>query len=181
MPDSKKEGSVLGQIVVAVVVALLAGGTAPWWWQEVLGDKSKDDASTPAPTETSNSGKVDSSFNYDSISGNWIVIEKLKPEQGSWEIMWEFVADVYENTLTLRGNKIRVNGKEPSLGEKQALSIFKLTLDGLQAEGTFEETNYRNETLRGNIKMTFANDFKSFSGRVFQGDEEVGTFIGNKQ
>jgi hypothetical protein len=171
MSDNKKESSVLGQIIVAVVVALLAGGTSPWWWQEFFGDKKSD----PAPLPSNHS------FKNDAISGKWVVIEKVKPEQGGWEIIWEFTANVSEKSLTLKGHKTRVNGKEPTRGEKKAVSIFNLTLDGVKAEGTFEETNYRNETLRGNIKMMFAGDFMSLSGRVFQGDEEVGTFTGNKQ
>jgi hypothetical protein len=189
MSGDKKDGGILPQIMVPVAVALLAGGSAPWWWDKIISPLLTPPSplltptplpqtptplpQTPIPTQTA--------VTYDSISGNWVVIENLKTEQGWWTIIWAFTADVYKTSLTLRGNKKRVNGKEPTLGEKQAIVIFKLTLDGIRATGAFEETNYRNETLQGTIEIVFANDFKSFSGRVFQGGEKVGTLIGNKQ
>jgi hypothetical protein len=96
-------------------------------------------------------------LDYSSVSGTWLVVEKVKPEQGGWEIVWLYDAIVRDDTLEMKGRKTRVDSKEPTSGEKMALSIFNLSLKGLKAEGKFEEENYRGEILRGDIKMIFCN------------------------
>jgi hypothetical protein len=119
MSGDKKDGGIWGQIIVAGVVAILTRGTSPWWWDKLVSPSRNPPSSLLTPTSLPPaSTPTQTAIRYDSISGNWVVIEKVKPEQGGWEIIWAFTADVYETSLTLRGNKKRVNGNEPILGEK---------------------------------------------------------------
>lgn len=107
--------------------------------------------------------------------------ETIKMESSKLEIVWRLNAVVNGRTLTLRGRKYRVNGEVPTSSEKQALLIFRLSLDRLQAKGVFEETNYKNETLQGMINIIFSEKSTSFRGSVFQEGKVIGTLLGKRE
>jgi hypothetical protein len=149
---------------------------------QINGSKSEEILEGERPQMNSSIGReMSGDLNHNLIAGDWIVIEKVKPEQGGYNIIWLYTATVRSNILTMEGRKTRVNDKEPTSGEKDALSVFRLVLDELKAGGKFEEKNYRDEILQGNIEMFFDSDLTSLHGSVFQGGKEIATFTGSKQ
>jgi hypothetical protein len=118
---------------------------------------------------------------YNMIAGDWVMVENVKPEDGGYNIIWSYNATLQNGILTMRGRKTQVNNKEPTWGEKKALSIFRLTLDGFKAKGKFEEEDYKHEILQGNVEIIFDADLLSLRGSVLREGKEIATFTGSKQ
>jgi hypothetical protein len=138
--------------------------------------------STTAPSPSVQSQPNISSIpKYELAQGEWKIIENIKQEQGGYEIVWKYNASIFDDNLRMKGRKTIVNSKESTIGEKQAISVYNLTFKGHEAEGRFEEINYKNEILRGIAKITFDKDLKSFSGSLYQDGKEVSTLYGTKQ
>jgi hypothetical protein len=148
----------------------------------------KSDASDPTPSLQPNSSpgnqptsSLSSLPEYRSLEGKWLIVEKVKPEHGNWDVIWEYDAKVSNKVLMMRGRKTRVNGREPSKGEIMAISTYRMDIEDFNAKGDFEETNYRKEILRGLVKISFAKNLKSFNGTLYQGNQEIASMTGNKQ
>jgi len=82
--------------------------------------------------------------------GRWIVREIVLPSQGGWDITWEYQGVTRDNRWTGKGRKVRVNGKDPTQGEKAAVSI--LSLDsvlgaGISLRGEASEENFRGQVI----------------------------------
>ncbi len=133
---------------------------------------------TPSPSVQSQT--ISSIPKYELVQGEWKIIENVKPEQGGYEIVWKYSSSIFDGNIRMKGQKKTVNSKESTVGEKQAISVYDLTLKGYEAEGRFEEINYKNEVLRGTIKITFDQDLKSFSGSLYQKGKEVSTLYGTR-
>ncbi len=115
-------------------------------------------------------------------SGEWVVNEEVIPELGGYDITWRFILRVDGKSLVGDGTKIRVDGEEPTRGERAARLTMVLTFNGLTAEGPIEEVNYRNETLTGHFKIHFSEDFSSFEGIFERKNGAVGaTLAGRKR
>ena len=121
--------------------------------------------------------------NHNFLEGKWIVEERATSELENWKVItWDYDLKISNNTLKLEGRKIGVDGKEPTRGERLAVSILELEYDGFyQANGRFEETNYRGEVLQGAVKLDFATDLKSFNGVARGRSENTSSITGRKQ
>jgi hypothetical protein len=112
--------------------------------------------------------------------GEWEITEQLKSQKDSTKIFWIYQSNILNNTLRMRGKKIKVNDKEPTESEKKAISVFNLTFKGYQAEGEFEESNSKDNVLRGTVKINFSEKLTSLSGHLYENGREVSTLVGNK-
>jgi hypothetical protein len=116
------------------------------------------------------------------LAGNWKVIEKLKAQEDSSEIDWQYSADIVnKDTLRLSGRKIKVNKKEPSKQEKTARSIYNCKFRGRQSDCKFDELNSTNPVLSGEAKLEFKETFESFSGSAYENGKEVSILSGYRQ
>jgi hypothetical protein len=114
--------------------------------------------------------------------GRWKITEKLRLSQDSSEIDWEYSASIVNNNmLVMKGQKIKVNDKEPSKNEKEAISVYKLTFEGNQAKGEYDELNSKNPVLSGKVKLIFTDTFTSFSGSTYENGKETSTLHGYKR
>jgi hypothetical protein len=123
---------------------------------------------------------------YDQLAGTWKVIEKVRPEQGGYEIFWTYDSKILGTSVTMEGKKTRVNDpgstreRELTADEKGTVSVYSLALNGPAAIGTFEERDSHGEIIHGNLRIQFARDLKTFSGSCLEGDTEVSGIIGTK-
>jgi len=112
-----------------------------------------------------------------------MVIEKVRPEHGGWEIIWLYDATVLGNQLTMQGRKTVVNEpsstqeKELTADEKATVSIYTLLLTGLEGEGTSEEKDSHGFVNRSDVKVSFAPDLMSFTGT----EGNVSALAGSRQ
>ena len=70
--------------------------------------------------------------------------------------------------------------KDPTSGEKKAISICNLRFKGNQAEGECEELNYKSEVLTTDVKLIFQDDFKSVGGYFVNNGRRGPKLIGTK-
>jgi hypothetical protein len=135
---------------------------------------------TPSPSVQSQPNIISSVPKYELAQGEWRIIENVKLEQGGYRIVWKYNSNILDGNLRMKGRKIAVNHKESTIGEKQAISVYNLMFKGHKAEGEFEEINYKNEILRGVVKITFDKNLESFSGSLYQDGKEVSTLYGTR-
>jgi hypothetical protein len=67
-----------------------------------------------------------------------------------------------------------VDHANPTVGEKQAISVCNLKLKGNQAEGECDESNAKGDVLKTNVKLTFGEDFTLVTG-YFEKDGRRGS------
>ena len=96
--------------------------------------------------------------------GEWEIVEKLKIEDKSLNIVWKYIPSLKDNTLILKGRKVKVNYKDPTSGEKLATSICTLKLKEKKAEGECKEFNAQGGLLETNVKLEFSDNFRSVTG-----------------
>lgn len=118
---------------------------------------------------------------YRDLSGKWMVIENVRPEHGGYEITWNYEATVLGSLLTMQGKKTLIDGHKPTVSEKATVSVYTLTLGGLEVEGTSDERNANGAILRSTLKIHFAENLMSFSGTLQSGGADISTLNGNKQ
>lgn len=107
----------------------------------------------------------DRSYDYAQAEGEWRIVERAESDNLEWKHMtWAFTFNVEGKHLRGDGRKIRVNGNEPTSGEKQARLTLNLTFSGLKAEGNAIEINHRNERFESVFELLFSDDFSSFEG-----------------
>jgi hypothetical protein len=112
--------------------------------------------------------------------GEWEIIEKVKIREKNVDIVWKYKPNIKDNVLRLRGQKIKVDYKDPTSGEKKAISVCNLRFKGNQAQGECEESNSKGDVLITDVKLIFQDDFKSVTG-YFEKDGRKGPqLIGTK-
>jgi hypothetical protein len=112
--------------------------------------------------------------------GEWEIIEKVTIREKNVDIVWKYKPNIKDNILRLRGQKIKVDYKDPTSGEKKAISVCNLKFKGNQAEGECEESNAKGDVLITDVKLIFQDDFKSVTG-YFEKDGRRGPqLIGTK-
>lgn len=114
------------------------------------------------------------------VTGKWMITEHVAESQGGWVILWNYELSIIDNSVTLRGAKIRVNDKAPTSGELRAKSIISVRLEGHEGIGNFEEINHKNQKITGNVKLNFAHDWKSLTGYSFNDSEQISTYSGHR-
>jgi len=114
------------------------------------------------------------------LTGKWMITERVAESQGGWVILWNYELSMTDNSVTLRGAKIRVNDKAPTSGELRAKSIINVRLEGHEGIGNFEEINHKNQKITGNVKLSFAHDWKSLTGYSFSDSEQISTYSGHR-
>jgi hypothetical protein len=108
--------------------------------------------------------------------GEWEITEKVKIQGKNVDIVWKYRPNIKDNTLRLRGQKIKVDYANPTIGERKAISVCNLLLKGNQAEGECEESNAKDEVLRANVKLTFTENFTLVTG-YFEKDGRRGSIL----
>jgi hypothetical protein len=133
-------------------------------------------AKPPSPPEPISPTPVPLSL----AQGEWEIIEKVTIREKNVDIVWKYRPNIKDNTLRLRGQKIKVDYKDPTSGEKKAISVCNLKFKGNQAEGECEESNSKGDVLITDVKLIFQDDFKSVTG-YFEKDGRRGPqLIGTK-
>jgi hypothetical protein len=133
-------------------------------------------AKPPSPTEPILPTPVPPSL----AQGEWEIIEKVTIREKNVDIVWKYKPNIKENTLRLRGQKMKVDYKDPTSGERKAISVCNLKFKGNQAEGECEESNAKGDVLITDVKLIFQDDFKSVTG-YFEKDGRRGPqLIGTK-
>ena len=103
------------------------------------------------------------------LRGHWEVVERpVRTGQGWDNIVWRYQIGGEGDEVTVAGRKVKVDGKEPTRGEKAAKTAGTLKLVGSKALGVVMETNFRGQQLRGRWEMEVSDGGKSFSGTVFE-------------
>jgi hypothetical protein len=115
------------------------------------------------------------------VKGKWRITENGKLKGGSLEIVWDYSSNVVNGNIRMRGTKVKVNDKSASSSEKQAISVYNLTLKDNQAEGDFEESNYQGKVTRGKVKLNFTENFTLVSGYLENDGGEGSTLLGEKK
>lgn len=123
---------------------------------------------------------------YRELNGTWLIFEQVNKDHGGWEIIWSYAASVSGSQLAMHGKKTTVNEpgsaapRELAPGEKATVSVYSLTLAGLEAEGTSDEQD-PNGHVYSALKLQFSEDLKSLSGTLKTGGADVSTLYGSKQ
>jgi hypothetical protein len=68
-----------------------------------------------------------------------------------------------------------------SADEKATVSEFILDVTGLNAEGTYDETDSHGAHNRGTLKIRLSEKLESFSGITQSGGADISTLMGSKQ
>jgi hypothetical protein len=68
-----------------------------------------------------------------------------------------------------------------SADEKATVSVFTLDVTGLNAEGTYDETDSHNVHNRGSLKIHFSDRLETFSGATQSGGSDISALMGTKQ
>jgi hypothetical protein len=118
---------------------------------------------------------------YADLKGKWVIAERVRKEDGGYEIIWSYDATILGNVLTMQGRKTSINDKKPTKSEEAAVSVYAVALNGLHGEGTANEKNSRGEILRTTLTIDLAENFMSFSGSLRSGATEVSKITANKQ
>ena len=125
MSGDKKDGSILGQIILAVTVALLAGGSAPWWWDKFFPIAKTPvptpTPSTPTPTPTPTPTASPDSLNCILTISNTLVPLMSKPERFSQEL-----------TRVRPGNYTSLDYVTANFGGLKEEGWFKIESEGRQ-------------------------------------------------
>ena len=96
--------------------------------------------------------------------GQWEIVEKLTIKDKSLNIVWRYIPSIEGNALILKGRKVKVDYKNPTSGEKKAVSICTLKLKEKKAEGGCKEFNDQGDLLETSVKLEFSDDFRSVTG-----------------
>ena len=114
------------------------------------------------------------------VLGTWAVVESVEPKFGQFQIEWEYVATETKKGIVFVGKKTKVNGKEPTPGEKQAVSnvLFKDLLPS--SIGFVEEVNFRGERLQSVLQVQFEPSFLQFHAANWNESELVSRLKGSK-
>jgi hypothetical protein len=130
------------EVAAAIVGGLfLLGSTLIGSWDKIF------------PTQVSNS--IPASL----AQGEWEITEK-----GEYLIVWKYKPNLKDNNLELTGRKIKVNYKDPTIGDKKATSVCNLKLKENQGEGECKEFTAQGGLIITNVKLTFADNFTSVTG-----------------
>lgn len=115
-------------------------------------------------------------------TGRWLIRERVVEAHGGWQIDWAYDFAVRNGGVEAGGRKFRVNSKEATSGDKQALSILSLQpRSRTQFSGHAEETNFRGEKINTQLTVTFSEDGRSLSGEHRQGGDLISTLTGSLQ
>ena len=116
----------------------------------------------------------------ESVLGTWAVVESVEPKFGQFQIEWEYVATETKEGIVFVGKKTKVNGKEPTPGEKQAVSnvLFNDLLPS--SIGFVEEVNFRGESLQSVLQVQFEPSFLRFHAANWNESELVSRLKGSK-
>jgi hypothetical protein len=176
------------------IVAALAGGAiigvSIWLFFAPGRGPTTAANQTPSPTVTSLPQHSTIPIErYKELKGNWMVIEKVDAKYGGWEIIWDYKATVLGGMVTMQGKKTRVNdpdsvnkkARELDADEQATVSVYTLTLQGLDAEGTADERIADGPVLKSTLKIRFDENFASFSGSLMSGGSDVSSLLGSKQ
>jgi hypothetical protein len=161
-------------------------GVAVWLFAPALGSHAIE-SKNPSPTSAVSPSVSAPAVPLTRANGKWSVTEKVRPEYGGYEIVWTYDAVVLGSQLTMQGKKKIV--RQPSSSEdaklsadeKATVSVFTLDVTGLNAEGTYDETDSHNAHNRGTLKIHFSDRLESFSGVSQAGGSDVSTLMGSKQ
>ena len=121
------------------------------------------------------------------INGKWSVTEKVRLEYGAYEIVWAYDAVVLGTQVTMQGKKKIVrqpsssDDSKLSADEKATVSVFVLDVTGLNAEGTYDETDSQGVHNRGTVKIRLSEKLESFSGSTQSGGSDISALMGSKQ
>jgi hypothetical protein len=107
--------------------------------------------------------------------GDWEITEK-----GKYLIVWKYKPNLKDNNLELRGRKIKVNHKDPEIGDKIAESVCNLKFKGSQSEGECQEFTASGTTIITNAKLTFTDNFTSVTGYFENNGRRGPILIGTK-
>lgn len=104
-------------------------------------------------------------------AGNWIITEQVIPEKGNYKIDWIYQFSQNGASLEATGRKVRVNGEEPTRGEKVAVSEFHLRHVGNgDYEGSAHEVDFRGVESRATLRVRFGSDGRTLIGDLREGD-----------
>ena len=93
--------------------------------------------------------------------GRWSIREIVLPAQGGWDISWDYQIRLSNDGLSAEGRKIRVNGKDPTKGEKATVSLLSLDRPaGLSPllQGVGRERNVRGDIISTSLIGAAASD-----------------------
>lgn len=141
--------------------------------------------SVPVPAQLSPRPNVPTE-RYAELKGKWLIREQVLPNFGGEEITWNYEGTVLGNQLTMTGRKIAVveAGSNPKRelqpDEKATISIYTLTLQGLEAGGTSDEKDPQGH-IYSTLKIQFSENLQSLSGNLETGGRQVSTLYGSKQ
>jgi hypothetical protein len=82
------------------------------------------------------------------------------------------------SAFILEGMKERVNGKEPTSGEKQAASVASMVFKDGKLIGERRETNFRGEVIRSSVELDVDPDGMSFLGEDRVESRKVSSLVG---
>jgi hypothetical protein len=176
--------------IVAALAGLAIIGISVWLFFAPGRGPTTANTQTPSPAPTSAPQHSNIPIErYKELKGNWMVIEKVDPKYGGWEIIWDYKATVLGAMLTMGGKKTKVNdpdsvnvkARELDADEKATVCVYTLTLQGLDAEGTSEERIGDGPVLKSTLKLHFDDNFSSFSGSLMSGGSDVSSLMGSRQ
>jgi len=110
--------------------------------------------------------------------GQWLVVERVVEEEGGWIIHWRKTLRKEGSAFILEGMKERVNGKEPTSGEKQAASVASMVFKDGKLIGERRETNFRGEVIRSSVELHVDPDGMSFWGEDRVESRKVSSLVG---
>ncbi len=116
----------------------------------------------------------------DKAVGTWRVVEKVRPEKGGYEIVWDYTATLSEGAILFEGRKVLVNNKNPTKGEAQARTRINVLAGSINVEGDVDEVNHKGDHLKSTMKVFFNPSFQAFSAQNFEDGVMVSELTGTK-
>lgn len=116
----------------------------------------------------------------DKAVGTWRVLEKVRPEKGGYEIVWNYTATLSKGAILFEGRKVLVNNKSPTKGDARARSCIYMLAESLNFEGDVDEVNHKGDHLKSTMKFFFDHSFQSFSAQNFENGVMVSELTGSK-
>jgi hypothetical protein len=131
-------------------------------------------------TSTGSQNDIARRVSFDKADGTWRVVEKVRPEKGGYEIVWDYTATLSEGAILFEGRKVLVNNKTPTKGEAEARSRIKVLAGSINFEGEVDEVNHKGDHLKSTMKLFFNPSFQAFSAQNFEDGVMVSELTGTK-
>jgi hypothetical protein len=111
--------------------------------------------------------------------GEWLVREVVVPQQGGWDIFWDFKFSSDESGIVGSGEKMSINNREPKVSERETVSRIKLSApdEAGRVEGTGVEVSGDKEIKTG-IMGWIAPSGAWFFLQSFEDDRAVSLIYG---